>query len=255
VQARPVRITRYNGSAGEGQTLLFCSTRLAACAASVAVVVAGVGVTWAQSQLPFVVIVHPDNSVAGLTRSELSSIFLQERGQWADGTAVEPVDQAGSSELREAFSLEIHNRAAANIRSYWQQQIFSGGKVPPVEVEGDSQVIELVSQRRGAIGYVSAAAELTGVKAVGVIAPPVAITRVPAEYTAMARRFRIEGDVRLRVTVAEDGRVGDVEVLEGLQQGLTEQAIRAVKKWRFEPATAGDRPVSATVDVTVQFRL
>jgi TonB family protein len=222
----------------------------------IAVAVAAAGhLALAQDGLPFVVIVHPSNSLTMLTRSEVSNLFLKESALWSDDTVVEPVDLGGESPIREAFSLEIHNRSAGNIRSYWQREIFSGGLVPPLEIESEEQVIDYVRQRPGAIGYVSAGSELDGVKTVAVIDPPVAITRVPPRYTAGARRFRIQGDVRLRLTIGTDGEVVDVEVVEGLGHGLTEQAIQSARKWKFEPATSGGLPVVAPIEVTVQFRL
>ncbi len=36
---------------------------------------------------------------------------------------------------------------------------------------------------------------------------------------------------------------------------FTEEAIRAVKKWRFEPATSGGISLSTEIDVTVTFGL
>lgn len=209
----------------------------------------------AQGTQPFVVIVHPDNDVTGLTRGEISNVFLKETMQWSDGSVVEPVDLAGDSVVREAFSLEIHNRSGANVRSYWQREIFSGGQVPPLEIEGEDQVIEYVSQRPNAIGYVSASAGLVGVKAIGVIDPPVAVQRFPARYTGMARRFKVEGIVRLRLVVDAQGAVKDVEILEGLSHGLNGQAVEAVKRWKFNPGTMDGQPVEARTEVTVRFTL
>jgi len=205
--------------------------------------------------LPFVLIVHPDNAVQALEREKTSDLFLRRTTQWPDGTPVEPVDLVESSAVREEFSLEVHGRSAANIRSYWQRQVFSGGLVPPVEVASDAEVVAHVRTTRGAIGYVSAGAALVGVKPVSLVTPPRLLQETPAAYTALARRFRVQGEVRLRVLIDPQGGVKNVEVLQGLSHGLTEEAIRAVHKWKFAPGTAGGSPVEASLEVKVRFSL
>ena len=73
-----------------------------------------------------------------------------------------PVDLSESAPAREAFSTAVHHKPVKAVRAYWQQQIFSGRDVPPPEKTSDEQVIAFVRATPGAIGYVSAAAPLTG---------------------------------------------------------------------------------------------
>jgi hypothetical protein len=54
------------------------------------------------------------------------------------------------------------------VRSYWQQRIFSGRDVPPPELDSDDAVIGFVSKYAGAVGYVSGAAKLVGVRELGI---------------------------------------------------------------------------------------
>lgn len=116
----------------------------------------------------FKVIVHPDNPVASLTKKDVSNLFLKKTGRWDElRERVEPVDLDAT--VREDFSQQIHGRSLSAIKSYWQKQIFSGREVPPPELKTDSEVIAFVAGRQGAIGYVSAAASLDGVKEVVVV--------------------------------------------------------------------------------------
>jgi TonB family protein len=47
-----------------------------------------------------------------------------------------------------------------------------------------------------------------------------------------------------------------LRVEKGLDFGLTEQAIAAVRKWRFKPATGPDgKPAAVRIRVEVQFHL
>ena len=205
-------------------------------------------------QVPFFVIVHPDNEMEMMSRQLISDIFLKKATQWRDGLAVEPVDLKPESSIREAFSLEVHERGTAEIEEFWADQESSGGSAPPVEVTG-AEAVALVRQHRGAIAYVSTSSPLDGVKLIPLVVPPVAVKKVAPSYSERAARFGIEGDVVLRLVVNEKGKVKQVTVLQGLEYGLTQEAIRAVKKWRFEPATSGGIPVSTDIDVTITFNL
>ena len=58
---------------------------------------------------------------------------------------------------------------------------------------------------------------------------------VPPEYPELARRLNVRGTVRISVTVAADGRVTNAKELGG-NPLLVDALIRAVKKWKYEPA-------------------
>jgi len=60
-------------------------------------------------------------------------------------------------------------------------------------------------------------------------------TRVDPEYPELARRLNLKGVVRVQVTVAPGGNVKDVKELGG-NPVLLDALIRAVKKWKYEPA-------------------
>jgi TonB family protein len=74
-------------------------------------------------------------------------------------------------------------------------------------------------------------------------------------YTQAARVNGIEGDVRLLVTFGANARTTEVQVLDGLPYGLTEEAIKAVKEIRFMPATRNGIPVDETRVMTYSFDL
>lgn len=87
------------------------------------------------------------------------------------------------------------------------------------------------------------------------IAPPRLLREVKATYTEDARRAGVSGDVLLDIVVRHDGSVGDVRLRRGLGLGLDQQAIAAVRQWRFAPATRQGAPVDVLVEVAVEFVL
>ena len=87
------------------------------------------------------------------------------------------------------------------------------------------------------------------------IQPPRLIHEVRADYTDLARRSGVTGDVLLEIVVRHDGSVGEVKVVRRLGAGLDERAVQAVRQWRFAPATRQGAPVAVVVEVAVEFRL
>jgi TonB family protein len=87
------------------------------------------------------------------------------------------------------------------------------------------------------------------------IEPPRILQEIKADYSEDARRRGIAGNVVLEIVVRRDGSVGDVKVLEGLDGGLSERAVQAVRQWRFAPARRLGAAVDVVVEVAVEFKL
>lgn len=74
-------------------------------------------------------------------------------------------------------------------------------------------------------------------------------------YTERARNTGLIGTVILRAVFAADGSIKHILVLRSLPLGLTQQAIEAAKKIRFEPAMVGGKKVSTILQVEYNFNL
>jgi TonB family C-terminal domain len=81
------------------------------------------------------------------------------------------------------------------------------------------------------------------------------ISKPSAEYTDLARQNNTQGVVRLRVNFQANGEIGDVTVLNGLPDGLTESAVEAVKRMEFKPAEKNGEPVTVTKIVEYKFMI
>ena len=115
---------------------------------------------------PFQVIVNVSNEAAAIDKGEAAKFFLKKKSKWESGKAVKPVDQPGSSDVRAAFSDQALGKSVSAVKSYWQQQIFSGRGVPPPEKKTDQDVIDFVKENPGGIGYVSQGAPVDDVKVI-----------------------------------------------------------------------------------------
>jgi protein TonB len=74
-------------------------------------------------------------------------------------------------------------------------------------------------------------------------------------YPLMARRLGREGRVLLRLTIDENGKLLNIEVVERAGFGFTEAAVEAVKKSTFLPAMQDGRPVISKALLPIKFIL
>jgi protein TonB len=101
------------------------------------------------------------------------------------------------------------------------------------------------------------AAQKDGVYRIGGGVSQPSITRkVEPEYSNKAREEKIEGTVKLSVVIGREGRVeDDIKIEKSLDPELDENAITAVKKWRFKPAMKDGATVRVYATIEVTFRL
>ncbi|MCP3962999.1 MAG: energy transducer TonB [bacterium] len=75
------------------------------------------------------------------------------------------------------------------------------------------------------------------------------------QYTEIARKARIQGVVIVQAIIDREGNVTNVKVLRGQPMGLSEEAVKAIKQWKFKPATLRGKPVDVYFNLTVNFKL
>ena len=89
----------------------------------------------------------------------------------------------------------------------------------------------------------------------GAISSPQVITRVQAKYTDEARKIGVQGVVLLAAVIDESGKAQDIRVEHSIDPGLDQEAIKAVRRWRFRPGEQAGHPVRVPVHVEITFRL
>jgi TonB family protein len=84
---------------------------------------------------------------------------------------------------------------------------------------------------------------------------PTILYREKAKYTQEAIDNKVEGTVVLSVVFSANGQIGAVRVIRGLPHGLTQKAIEAASKIRFEPAIKNGQPVNVRGMLEYTFKL
>ena len=92
---------------------------------------------------------------------------------------------------------------------------------------------------------------------VGGVGDPALIHEVKPNFTVDAMRAKIQGVVVMEVVVRADGSVdpASMRITRSLDRGLDQQAVIAVRQWRFRPSLRLGRPVASRVTIEIAFTL
>jgi TonB family protein len=78
--------------------------------------------------------------------------------------------------------------------------------------------------------------------------------RVEPAYPVEAQQQRIEGSVKIHLSISAEGSVQSAKLISG-PSSLTSAAMDAAKYWRYMPALLNGEPVATEQDVEIDFRL
>jgi hypothetical protein len=108
------------------------------------------------------IVVHA-GTTASLDEAYVAKLFLRQVKTFPDGTTAAPVNQK-EGPVSDEFRATVLKKNAAQFRSYWAQQMFTGGAKPLPEVSDDDAVLKHVAETPGGIGYVEAGKTRAGVR-------------------------------------------------------------------------------------------
>lgn len=96
--------------------------------------------------------------------------------------------------------------------------------------------------------------EATAFKPGNGISAPVVSTRVEPGYTSEARFLKVKGTVKLRFVVDENGVPQDIVLVNSAGFGLDENAVMALRKWKFLPGKdETGKPLPTLVEMEIRF--
>jgi ABC-type phosphate transport system substrate-binding protein len=100
------------------------------------------------------VIVHPSNSMSGISVDQAADIYLAKVGVFPSGKRAIPVDQASNNAARKKFYSAVIKKEESALRVYWSKLLFTGKAQPPRDIGDDADVKSWVAANPEAIGYV-----------------------------------------------------------------------------------------------------
>jgi TonB family protein len=81
------------------------------------------------------------------------------------------------------------------------------------------------------------------------------ISKPNAVYPEAAKQKQIQGTVSLKVMFLQDGTIGNISVVKGINNELNDSAVRAAKQIKFEPQRRNGKPVNVLRTLEYSFTL
>jgi len=109
------------------------------------------------------VIASPQVPITTISIEQLADIYTSKKTFWDNHIQVVPVNREATSVERESFSQAVFALPPQELGEYWNRLSFQG-KLPPIIQTSDQAVLGFVRSIPGAIGYINANQQPTGVK-------------------------------------------------------------------------------------------
>jgi len=100
------------------------------------------------------IITNTKNTTQSLSKQDIQNIFLGKIQSFPNGTPAKPVNLSKGSPSRKAFMEEILKKTERSWRSHWARLLFTGKGKPPKEYKNPQKIIDFVSEKPQAIGYI-----------------------------------------------------------------------------------------------------
>ena len=144
--------------------------------------------------------------------------------------------------------------------SHNSAKVVSPENATPIErkIFGDrkfySMTLNLPNLNSAGGSWVFRFAEMGESKEQGELSGPAAIQTTDPAYPTELMRKNVQGTVVLYAVIHNDGTVGQVRVLDGVNDRLDEYARAALLQWRFRPALKNGNHVTVEAVVRVPFK-
>jgi periplasmic protein TonB len=79
--------------------------------------------------------------------------------------------------------------------------------------------------------------------------------QVSVHYTSRTMREKMQGTITLKCVVSSEGTTRNVEIVNRLDWELDDNAVAALKQWKFEPGQRDGKPVAVRITVDMTFTL
>ena len=100
-----------------------------------------------------VVVVNVASAITRLSQDDVVNIFLGRYRRLPTGDTAIPIDQPENTAVRAEFYRKLVNKEPNEISAYWSRLLFSGKTAPPLQAVSGNDVVVLLADQPGGIGY------------------------------------------------------------------------------------------------------
>lgn len=102
----------------------------------------------------FIVIVNAEGPLLNADSELIEKVYLGEK-RFSKGVVFQPVNRT-EGPLKDAFLRAYLNMSSREYRKHWIRKVFQEGLDIPISTGSNDRIIKLVSEQKGAIGYLPA---------------------------------------------------------------------------------------------------
>lgn len=109
-----------------------------------------------------VIVANPSVLVSEISRGDIRRIYFGKMKKWPNGMRIKAA-QIKNGVLPEIFSSELMRKRLKKYKLYWKRVIAAGTGIPPRSFGSQEEMLEYIKSTEGAIGYIGALSDTTGV--------------------------------------------------------------------------------------------
>lgn len=107
------------------------------------------------SQVPAVqVVVNPSVETKDMSVEQIRRIFSMRQTTWSNDQAITVYVLSNQHQTHQIFSTKVLGMFPYQLDRIWNKLVYSGLGEEPIKVQSEQEMLERVSQKPGAIGYV-----------------------------------------------------------------------------------------------------
>lgn len=115
------------------------------------------------------VIAHPSVELQQLSPAQLRALFSMRQTQWPDGSAVRVYVLSSDHLVHQNFCKQQLRMFPYQLDNIWNRLSFSGIGTRPQLVSSEAELVQMIQQTPGSIGYRSISADETGVRIIEIL--------------------------------------------------------------------------------------
>ncbi|MFZ6861304.1 hypothetical protein ACO0K7_01580 [Undibacterium sp. Ji67W] len=101
-----------------------------------------------------VVITNANNGINKLSKTEIVNLYMGKNRKFPNGLTALPIDLRNTETEKAEFYASLTGKELPEINSYRARLHFSGLGSPPLQAESMDEVLNIVGENKGAIGYI-----------------------------------------------------------------------------------------------------
>jgi ABC-type phosphate transport system substrate-binding protein len=123
-----------------------------------------------ESQVPEVhIVVNSSVESKDLSVAQIRRIFSMRQTTWSNDNKITVYVLSNQHQTHQAFSTKVLGMFPYQLDRIWNKLVYSGLGEEPIKVRSEQEMLELVSQKPGAIGYVMQQVNNNNVKVIKVL--------------------------------------------------------------------------------------